>query len=322
MPQVISISRRTDIPAFYPDWLVNRLKAGMVFVRHPFVNKLLRVSLRPEDVSAMVFWSKNYSPLLSRLEAIENTTRNLFFHFTITANRELEFHTPDYRDAIRDYIYLAGQYSPEQLVWRYDPIAITDRLSFGLNEERFVRCAELLKGRARKCIISFVHPYKKVLTNLKKYTDHSLIDLSEENKRAYAKRLAERAEAYGINLYACCSDYLVSDKIQKASCIDGRSLSGLFKTPIDTRRAGTRKECACTKSVDIGAYDTCAHGCVYCYANADKDRATAALTRHNAAWNALHMQVDEEKSGSAEGQETFHISVFLPRALKTAVQKK
>ena len=306
MPNVISVSRRTDIPAFYPDWLVNRLKAGMVFVRHPFVNKLSRVSLRPEDVSAMVFWSKNYSPLLSRLGAIEKTTRNLFFHFTITANRELEFHTPDYRDAIRDYIYLAGHYSPEQVVWRFDPIALTDRLSFELHEERFVRCAELLKAHARKCIISFVHPYKKVLLNLKKYTDHRLIDLAEENKRVYAKRLAERAETYGIRLYACCNDYLVSDKIQKASCIDGRSLSELFKTQIDTRPAGTRKECACTKSVDIGAYDTCAHGCVYCYANADKDRAAAALQRHNAAWNALHMQVDEEKkSESPEDQEAF-----------------
>ncbi len=305
MPHVISASRRTDIPAFYPDWLVNRLKAGMVFVRHPFVNKLLRVSLRPEDISAMVFWSKNYSPLLSRLGAIEKTTRNLFFHFTITANRELEFHTPDYRDAVRDYVYLSGHYSQEQLVWRFDPVVITDKLSFDLHEERFVRCAELLKGRARKCIISFVHPYKKVLANLKKYTDHSLIELSEENKREYAKRLAELAGAYGIRLYACCNNYLVSDRIQKASCIDGHFLSELFKTPIDTRPAGTRKECACTKSVDIGAYDTCAHGCVYCYANADKDRAAAALQRHNAAWNALHMQVDEERSGSPGYQEAF-----------------
>jgi hypothetical protein len=304
MPHVISVSRRTDIPAFYPDWLVNRLKAGRVFVRHPFVKKVLRVSLRPEDVSALVFWSKNYSPLLSRLGAIEKTTRNLFFHFTITANRELEFHTPDHRDATRDYLFIAGRYSPEQIIWRFDPITITDKLSFEVHEERFVRCAELLKGRARKCIISFVHPYKKVLTNLKKYTDHSLIELSEEQKRAYAERLAERAGTYGIRLYACCNDHLVSGIIQKASCIDGRSLSGLFTSPIDTRKAGTRKECACTKSVDIGAYDTCAHGCVYCYANADKDRAAAALKRHDPSWNALHMQVEEEQL-EIEEQEAF-----------------
>ena len=294
MPQVISISRRTDIPAFYPDWLVNRLKAGTVFVRHPFAKKLIRVSLLREDVSAVVFWSKNYSPLLSRLETVEKTTKNLFFHFTITANRELEFHTPDYRDAIRDYIHLAGRYSPEQIVWRYDPITITDKLSFELLEERFVRCAELLKGHAGQCIISFVHPYKKVLVNLKKYTDHAFIDVPEENKREYALRLAARAEAFGIKLSACCNDYLVSGRIDKASCIDGSYLTGIFKTAIDTRQAGTRKECACTKSVDIGAYDTCGHGCIYCYANADKDRAAAALQRHDPCWNALHVQVEEE----------------------------
>ena len=291
MPQVISISRRTDIPAFYPDWLVNRLKEGVVFVRNPFGGRIARVSLRPEDVSAMVFWSKNYAPLLSRLEAIEKTTKNLFFHFTITANRELEFHTPDFGDAIGDYKHLAARYSPEQLVWRFDPVTITDKLPFEVIEERFVRCAELLKGHAGRCIISFVHPYKKVLVNLKKYTDHCLIELSEEKKREYALRLAARAEACRIRLSACCNDYLVCGKIEKAGCIDGSYLEKLFQAGIDTRKAGTRKECACTKSVDIGAYDTCAHGCVYCYANADKDRAAAALKRHDPSWNALHGQV-------------------------------
>jgi hypothetical protein len=305
MPQVISISRRTDIPAFYSDWLVNRLKAGTVFVQNPFANKLIRVSLRPEDVSAMVFWSKNYSPLLPKLELIGKTTRSFFFHFTITANRELEFHTPDYRDAIRDYIHIAGRYSPEQIVWRFDPITITDKLSFEIHEERFACCAELLKGHAQRCIISFVHPYKKVLVNLQKYTDHGLIDLSKENKREYGRRLAARAEAYGIKLYACSNDYVLSPAVLKASCIDGRYLSGIFKTLIDTRKAGTREECACTKSIDIGAYDTCAHGCVYCYANIDKDRATSALQRHDPSWNALHRPVHEDDAGLAEEQGAF-----------------
>jgi hypothetical protein len=100
MPQVISVSRRTDIPAFYTDWFVNRLKAGTVHVQQPYTNKLIRVSLAPEDVSAIVFWSKDYAPLLHKLEAIEKITKNLFFHFTITANRELESDTPGYRDAI------------------------------------------------------------------------------------------------------------------------------------------------------------------------------------------------------------------------------
>lgn len=305
MPQVISVSRRTDIPAFYSSWFVNRLKTGSVHVQHPYTKKLVRVSLKPEDVSAIVFWSKNYSPLLSKLEAIEKTTKNLFFQFTITANRNLEFNTPDHRDAIKDYIFIAKQYSPEQVVWRYDPITITDKLSFEIHVERFAHCAELLQGYARKCHISFVHPYKKVLANLRKYSDHRLVELPEEQKREYAHRLAAQAEAYGIKLFACCNDHLLSEKVMKAGCIDGRAMSDIFKVSIDTRPAATRKECACTKSVDIGAYDTCAHGCIYCYANTDKDKAIAAQERHDPEWNALHREAAEMEIEAIEDQSVF-----------------
>ncbi len=298
MPQVISVSRRTDIPAFYADWFMNRLEAGTVDVMQPYTKKLTRVSLMPGDVSAIVFWSKNYAPLLNKLEEIEKTTKNFFFHFTITANRELEPYTPDYRDAIKDYLFITRRYSPEQILWRFDPVCVTDKLSFEVSEERFAHCAELLKGHAGRCVISFMHPYKKVLVNLKKYAGHALIDMADRRKGDYACRLAERGESYGIRLSACCNDYLLSDMVSKASCIDGRYLTGIFKVPIDTRPAATRKECACTKSVDIGAYDTCAHGCVYCYANTDADKARSAQQRHNPEWSSLTMQtVDPREIG-------------------------
>jgi hypothetical protein len=263
MPHVVSVSRRTDIPAFYSPWFLNRLSAGCVYVRHPYTRKLFRVSLKPDDVHAFVFWSKNYAPLLGKLETIEQTTKNLFFHFTITANSALEPGVPDYRDAVRDYIFLAKRHSIEQVIWRYDPICITDKISFDMIEESFIRCAELLKGHAQKCFISFVHPYKKVLRNLEKYSNHTLPDLTPAEKQNYAARLAARSAAYGIRLFACCNDQLVSETIGKASCIDGRYLSALFNIPTDTRMASSRKECACTRSRDIGAYDTCAHGCIY-----------------------------------------------------------
>lgn len=303
MPQVISASRRTDIPAFYSDWFVNRLREGSVVVLQPYSGKPSKILLNARDVSGIVFWSKNYAPLLSKLDQIEGTTKNLFFHFTITANRELEPGVPDYREAIRDYLFVAKRYGPEQILWRYDPLCITDTLSFDRHEERFTRCAELLRGHAKKCIISFVHPYKKVLTNLRKYADHTLSDLSIEQKREYAHRLAVRAEACGISLHACCNDYLLSEEIRKASCIEGNHLSEIFKTSIDTRLAPTRKECACTKSVDIGAYDTCAHGCLYCYANADRERAKSSLFRHDPLWNSLSEQVDEVKKELPEEQQ-------------------
>jgi hypothetical protein len=305
MSRVISASRRTDIPAFYSDWLVNRLQAGYVYVKNPFSQRVSRVSLKPEDVSAIVFWSKNFSPLLSKLESIEKKTKNLFFHFTITANKELEPNTPYLQEAISDYLFIAQRYSPEQIIWRYDPICITDKLSFEVQEERFVRCAELLRGHTRQCIISFVHPYKKVIVNMKKYSDHTLMELSHEKKKEYAFRLAQRAEAYNIRLYACCNDYLLSEKILKASCINGRQLSAIFNIPVDTRLALTRKECACTKSVDIGAYDTCAHGCIYCYANTDKNRAQDVQRRQDREWNSLGLNVNEEP---------FHMNEVQPAA--------
>ncbi|HUJ18658.1 MAG TPA: DUF1848 domain-containing protein [Nitrospirota bacterium] len=297
MAQVISASRRTDIPGFYSEWFVNRLRAGFVYVQQPYSGRMSRVSLLPGDVNALVFWSKNYGQLLGRLEDVEKTTRNLFFHFTITGNHELEFHVPDPREAVGDYIHIARRYSPDHIIWRYDPVCITDKLSFETHQERFVRCAELLQGHAKQCIISFAHPYRKAIENFKKYTDHAFVDLSGDVKRAYAERLAEKAARYGIRLMACCNDGLVSEQIGKVRCIDGRRLSLLFGSPIDVRAAASRRECGCTRSTDIGAYDTCGHGCLYCYANSDKDRARSLQHRHEPEWNSLRADVREVDGG-------------------------
>lgn len=293
MSSVISASRRTDIPALYSEWLVNRLQAGFAFVPQPYSGKMTRVSLRADDVAAIVLWSKNYRPLLDKLEAIEQMTQNLFFHFTITANRDLELSTPDFREAIKDYIFISKRYAPDRIVWRFDPICITDRMPFDVAEERFVRCAALLQGHADACIISLAHPYKKTLKNVQRHAQQTLLEVPDDKKREYVLRLAHAAESFGIRLFACCNDLLLSEQIRKASCIDGQAFSRIFSVPLDTRLASTRKECACTRSVDIGAYNTCTHGCLYCYANDDKDRASAAFARHDPSWNSLTRHVDE-----------------------------
>ncbi len=279
MQQIISASRRTDIPAFYADWFLNRLTEGFCDVRQPYTGRLHRVSLAPEDAGAIVFWSKNYRPLLPLLEKIERRISSLYFHFTITGNRDLEIRTPDFREAAADYLYLAKRYASDRVIWRFDPITITDRLSYEVHEERFAKIAELLHGHTAACIISFAHPYRKVIKNMQKYTSQALLTVSETDQRVYAGRLSRRAEAFGIRLFSCCNDHLLSDHVGKARCIDGRSLSLLFRTPLDTTPAGIRKTCGCTKSIDIGAYDTCGHGCVYCYANTDQKKAAEAPSR-------------------------------------------
>ena len=288
-PQVISASRRTDIPAFYSEWLLYRLAEGFCDVLHPYNRKLIRVPLKAADVGAIVFWSKNYGPLLPKLEQIERTTKNLFFHFTITGNRDLELRVPDFRIAVKDYLHLAKRYSPDRLVWRFDPLCITDKLSFEVHEKRFAACAELLRGHAFSCIFSFAHPYRKMMHNLRKYTSHTLTEVLPEQQKAYADRLAARAARYGIRLLACCNDHLLSDTVGKARCIDGGRLSLLFHAALDTRSAASRKECGCTRSIDIGAYDTCGHGCVYCYANTDQEKASTAPAMIEPASTALSL---------------------------------
>ena len=271
-----------------------RLRAAALFG-----TGLSRISLSPGDVSAIFFCSKNYGPLLSRLEDVERTTRNLFFHFTITANRELEFHTPDSEEAVKDYLYLVRRYSPDHIVWRYDPVCITDKLSFETAPGPLHP-----PGRSAQGFRQPVH--RQFCPSLQESADqfHEIYRspddpaLSVEQQREYAGMLSDRAEQFGIRLFACCNDHLLSERIGKASCIDGRYLSGLFNLPLDIRKGATRKECGCTRSADIGAYNTCAHGCVYCYANADKDKACANRARHHPDWNSLKMNVDEEHKAS------------------------
>jgi len=292
---IISASRRTDIPAFYTEWFIQRLRAGEVYVKNPYGGQVHRVSLRPDDIHCIVFWSKNFAPLIARIEEVERVTRNLFFHFTITGMpAEIEQHTPHYRDAISDLVYIAGRYSAAHVVWRFDPICITDRLPFEYYEDIFSECAEKLRGSCIKCYTSFVQKYKKSLVNFAKYSTHRMAEVDIETQRTYAGRLSSIAEKNGIRLYACCNDHLLSGKVLKGSCINSRELAEVFGdfSIMSAPAAPTRRECACSRSIDIGAYDTCPHGCLYCYANADKTRARAACAEMDMGWNALGFNVD------------------------------
>jgi hypothetical protein len=295
MQNIISVSRRTDIPAFYADWFVKRLKERFVIVQHPYTKMMHSVSLMPEDILGIVFWSKNFSPLLSRIEEIEKVSRRLFFHFTITGmSKDIELLTPHFQEAIEDLIFLARRYSPDYIIWRFDPICITNKISFQEQRDLFSRCAERLKGFIHTCYISFVHPYNKTIKGFQRYTAHRLLEITDKEKRSYAHELVEIARTYGIRLHACCNDYLLSEEILKGSCINKNNFLHAWELTGfgNGKRSPTRSECVCTRSVDIGAYNTCPHGCVYCYANSDKEKSVSFYKMHDPEWNALDRNVE------------------------------
>ncbi len=293
--KVISASRRTDIPAFHAEWFIRRLREGYVYARNPYSGRLLRVSLMPEDIQSVVFWSKNFTPLISKIETVEKTTKRLFFHFTITAvSKDIECGTPHYKDAIKDLIYLSNRYSPEHIIWRFDPIVITKHLTLDYYKDMFTTYTEELKGHVRNCYISFMHPYRKVMVNFSRHNKHGLLYIPTEERMAFAEDLAMIARRMGSKLHTCCNDYLLSDNIFKGSCINGERLANLFgDPPISSQPIPTRKGCGCTRSVDIGSYDTCLHGCIYCYANTTKEKTTVSYKRHNIEWNGLGFHVED-----------------------------
>jgi hypothetical protein len=285
MKRIISVSRRTDIPAFYGEWFMNRLAEGFTGVVHPFGGQRYIVPLKPEDVVCFVFWSKNFTPFLKHLKTIDNMGYKFYFNYTITGLPSVFESNVEKQTAIEGLKHLSKIYSPKHINWRFDPIIISSICERDFYIRAFEELASEFAGFVERCYFSFVARYGKVIRNFAEFEkSHNLkiFDCNTDFKIDLANELATIASRYGIQMFSCCGDYLVGEKIQKAHCIDGRIIEELFfPEGFSYKTKPTRDECGCTESIDIGTYDTCPHGCIYCYANTNKGRANKAFKNHN-----------------------------------------
>lgn len=285
MKRIISVSRRTDIPAFYGDWFMRRLKEGFAGVVHPFGGSRYIVPLKPEDVICFVFWSKNFAPFVENLKTIDSLGYKFYFNYTLTSLPEVFENDVDKPAAMGALKELSRTYSTRHINWRFDPIIISSITDRDFYVKTFTELASELEGYVERCYISFVTNYSKVKRNfeeLERTTGVKIVDCDEEFKIDLANELAAIAGRHGIRMYSCCGDYLTrSGEIEKAHCIDGGIIERLFyPNGLNYRVKPTRQECGCTESSDIGTYDTCLHGCVYCYANMHKQKARKAYAKH------------------------------------------
>jgi len=276
--KVISASRRTDIPAFYSEWFMNRIRAGYVRWVNPFSKAICRVSLRTENVAAIVFWSKNYLPLLPHLDELDAGDYRMVFHFTINGlPRVFEPRVPDAPELLECARMLSNRYGADTILWRYDPVFISSITSPQYHLGRFRKLCAELEGTAKRCYFSFTVFHRKVLRNTDALSDETGIvfyDLPRDDRIELANALADIASEYGIQMLSCCGDYLLSGKIKKAHCTDAELLNRLYPDKVGfPEEIPTREECWCCQCTDIGAYDTCVHGCVYCYANSNRRMA-------------------------------------------------
>lgn len=279
---IISASRRTDIPALYGPWLLNRLRAGFALVRNPFnPNQVTRVLLDPKVVDALVLWTKNPAPLLQFLPDIEALGHRFLIHFTLTGcHSSLEPHLPPLAERIATFRRLAQRLGPQRVLWRFDPILCTADQPPQQVLTAFRNLAGALAGSTCQCTISFLTLYAKCRRNL---AGVPLLALEEPVKTQLVREMAAVAAAYKLAFTACCDSFLQETcGVKAAQCIDDRQLAAIWPEvgsyPGDT---GQRSGCGCVRSVDIGAYDSCIHGCRYCYATVNPRLAAAHHAAHD-----------------------------------------
>ena len=263
---------------------MGRRKEGFAGVVNPFSGQRYIVPLKLEDVVCFVFWSKNFGPFIENLKIIDDLGYKFYFNYTATGLPG-EFESNVEKDAAIETLKLLSQMtSPRHINWRFDPIIISSICDHNFYIRRFEELASEFEGVVERCYFSFVVKYDKVKRNFAEFEKSKgvkIIDWSKDVKIELANELATIAERFGIEMFSCCGDYLVGERIKKAHCVDGGTIEELFyPEPLEYRQKPTRQECGCTESTDIGAYDTCPHGCVYCYANANKKRAFEAAARH------------------------------------------
>jgi len=282
---IISASYKTDIPTFYGDWFVNRLSAGYCKTLNPYNRQILRVSLRPEDVEGFVFWTKNVGPFMGHLAEIHRQGLPFVVQHTINGYpRVLEQAVVDAAKSVEHVRRLADVYGPRVCVWRYDTIVHSSVTPREFHIETFSHLAKELEGATDEVVISFAHLYQKTLRNMNRAAeDNGFVwsDPSDEWKRGLLVELTEIAASHRIRLTVCSQPQLVVPGTGEARCVDAVRLNEIGSTAFKAKLKGNRKECGCYESRDIGEYDTCPHGCVYCYAVQNRPVALERFRQHD-----------------------------------------
>ncbi len=278
---IISASRRTDIPTYYSKWFFNRIKEGYVLVRNPMnAHQISKISLSPDVVDGIVFWTKNPIPMLDKLDLLKDYM--YYFQFTLNAYRQdVETGVPSKNNIIvPSFQKLSDLIGPDRVIWRYDPIFLNETYTAEYHIRYFEELAKRLSPYTKKCTISFLDFYRNTEKNI---AGLSIQKFTPEVQELLAKNLSEIAHSYGLKMDTCAEGIdLQKYGIEHARCIDDRLFGKLLNCPLKVGKdKNQRLECGCIESLDIGAYNTCKNGCRYCYANYSTKTVHANAEKHN-----------------------------------------
>jgi len=284
---IISASRRTDIPAFYSQWFINRVREGFLLTRNPFnANQIQRVSLNRRDVDVIVFWTRNPSKLMPHIPELNRMDYKYYFQYTITGYpRSIEASVPRPNIAIDTFTQLSKLIGPDKIVWRYDPILISNLVDINEHKRLFKKISGLLSGKTNRVVISFSDFYKKTERNLNSVNGLVYSDITKDMSALLdlSKYMADIAYENNMEIKSCAEHVDTSSVgIEHGKCIDEELIKNVFGISLNGKKdKGQREECGCIKSIDIGMYNTCLHECSYCYATFNKNSVISNKKKHN-----------------------------------------
>ncbi|WP_105616017.1 DUF1848 domain-containing protein [Vallitalea okinawensis] len=290
---ILSVSRRTDIPAFYSDWFMNRIREGFVVTKNPFNPKQMhRISLNPHVIDCIVFWSKNPKAMINHLDELDSRGYKYYFQFTLNGyGKDIEPFVPAREEMIHTFKKISKKIGRHRVIWRYDPILINTRYDVTHHIHNFEYICKKLSGYTEKCIISFIDSYQKNKNNLKRAEVHFMAD---KEMTFLAQNLSHIAESNSMHLETCSEKINLDElNIQHGKCIDDKLIERIIGCAIKVSKdKNQRSDCGCVSSIDIGAYNSCKHRCIYCYANYSQQSMNDNIQKHHVKSPLLIGELD------------------------------
>lgn len=275
---IINTGMRTDIPAFYSEWFMNRIREGYVLVRNPYrPDWITRYELSPDVVDCLAFCTKNPAPMLRYIDELKRFHQ--YWFVTITPyDKDIEPNVPPKEQVMQDFAALSEAIGTNCIAWRYDPIFIDDIYTIERHISDFETMCRTLYGYTNVCVISFIDLYEKVMRNFPQVRT-----VTSQERIAIGKTFAEIGSRYGITIKACAEG---NDLARYGVDCNGCMTKETFEQAIGSRinvpkKKSQRAECSCVLGTDIGAYDTCGHLCRYCYANSNRENVRRNMKIHD-----------------------------------------
>ncbi len=274
---ILQTGMRTDIPAFYSEWFMNRIKESYVLVRNPYHQELVTsYEINPDVVDLIAFCTKNPYPMLKHMEKLKGYGQ--YWFVTITPyGKDLEPNVPDKKFVIKCFQQLSKIVGINSMGWRYDPIIVNGKYSVEYHISVFEKTASQLTGCTETCIISFVDLYEKVKRNAPE-----IRSVTKNEQITIAKAFAKIGRKYGITVKGCHESSSIADYgIDMSGCLNQKVYEKALDISLKMPKRKSQRECNCFFGTDIGAYNSCGHFCRYCYANADVSSVKRNMARHD-----------------------------------------